>query len=272
MDAGAIIRTTTGLDVSVETVGARSEPLRRKLLPYLDELTPDEVQRALSGVALTDADVFTPERKATLRLYAEYLVPRRIHGFCCRGWVNRHSAYLIVVARAGPGARYSRMNLSGFDALGSVVAVGEALHVSDTHPTGGAERLVEEHARDRGLTRGEAQVVKLVAQGLSNTAIGLVLGRSKNTVRNQLAATFAKLRVCTRTDLVAALSTPVPTGTNYLAHRAGALATMLAAESGRSLQLRSPPTLQQPWSRRTRGRPSAGRASASGSARSCSPS
>jgi DNA-binding NarL/FixJ family response regulator len=96
-------------------------------------------------------------------------------------------------------------DLERLDAPRFVVAGGEALPSAGARSPEAASALREDSARERGLTRAEFQVAELVARGLSNEGIGLALGRSKNTVRNQLAAMFAKLRVCTRTDLVAVL-------------------------------------------------------------------
>jgi DNA-binding CsgD family transcriptional regulator len=229
MDAGAINRTTSALDVSIDSVGLRPERLRQSILEYLDELSPEELRRALSGSATLDGHLFAPDRKERLRLYSEYLVPGRIHGFCCLGWLNRHGAFWVTMSRAGRNARYTAADLSGLEALAPVLSVGEALHAAGARASDPGSRLPEDYARERGLTRAEFQVAELVARGLSNEAAGLVLGRSKNTVRNQLASAFAKLRVCTRADLVSALRAARPG--HVPSHRPGTLAIVLASES-----------------------------------------
>ncbi|MGA9944398.1 MAG: helix-turn-helix domain-containing protein [Candidatus Cybelea sp.] len=53
------------------------------------------------------------------------------------------------------------------------------------------------------------QVLELVRAGRRNSEIATVLGRSPNTVRNQLSQLFATFNVKSRAELVAALSTPV---------------------------------------------------------------
>jgi DNA-binding CsgD family transcriptional regulator len=225
MDAGAINRTTTGLDASIDAIGLSPERLRPRLVEYLDEATAEELRRFLSATAIHDGQLFTRDRKERLRLFTEYLVPGGIHGFCSKTWINRHGATWVTMSRAGRGSRYSEADVSGLDALASVLAVGEALHAerlrSDPATRGPSENVAREH----GVSRAEFQVAELVAHGLSNAAIGQVLGRSKHTVRNQLASAFAKLRVATRADLVAALREGTP-----LASPAGPFAQTLISE------------------------------------------
>jgi Response regulator containing a CheY-like receiver domain and an HTH DNA-binding domain len=49
-------------------------------------------------------------------------------------------------------------------------------------------------------------VVQHLRSGLTNQQIGLALGISTNTVRNTLARLFAKMGVCTRSELMGALA------------------------------------------------------------------
>ncbi len=51
-----------------------------------------------------------------------------------------------------------------------------------------------------GLTRRESDVLRLVAAGLGNAAIGARLGVSAKTVRNQVSAVLTKLGVSSRTE------------------------------------------------------------------------
>lgn len=52
------------------------------------------------------------------------------------------------------------------------------------------------------LTPRETQVLELVADGLSNKAIAVVLGVSDETVKFHLASIFGKLGASNRTDAV----------------------------------------------------------------------
>jgi DNA-binding NarL/FixJ family response regulator len=53
------------------------------------------------------------------------------------------------------------------------------------------------------------QVLELVRAGRRNSEIATVLGRSPNTVRNQLSELFQTFNVKSRAELVAALSRPL---------------------------------------------------------------
>jgi DNA-binding CsgD family transcriptional regulator len=63
------------------------------------------------------------------------------------------------------------------------------------------------------------QVLELVRAGRRNSEIAKVLGRSPNTVRNQLSQLFQTFNVKTRAELVAALSKPVVPLTLLHQHR-----------------------------------------------------
>jgi DNA-binding NarL/FixJ family response regulator len=52
------------------------------------------------------------------------------------------------------------------------------------------------------LSKREADVVRLVAEGLSNKEVSEQLGLSEHTIRNYLFRVFDKLGVSTRVELV----------------------------------------------------------------------
>jgi len=56
------------------------------------------------------------------------------------------------------------------------------------------------------LTEAEREVVALVLEGRSNQEIADARGARYRTVANQLAAIYKKLRVASRTELIATLS------------------------------------------------------------------
>lgn len=61
-----------------------------------------------------------------------------------------------------------------------------------------------------GLSERQRELVALCAEGLSNKAIGRLLGISDNTVRAHLALLFRRFGVKTRTELAEILSTLSP--------------------------------------------------------------
>jgi DNA-binding CsgD family transcriptional regulator len=201
MDAGAM-NHTAGSAVTVDSHGLSVERLRPSLVAYMNEITPEEFGKGLHGGAVVDAQVFTARRRASLGLYTEYLVPAGILGFCGRMWVNRHGCFWITLSREGRRARYRARDLQMLDALTPLMMIGEALH--QRAPENGRSRDAQRRAwaHDHRLTPREYQIVELLERGLTNGEIATVLGRSPNTVRNQLAAVFRKLHVSTRSELV----------------------------------------------------------------------
>ncbi len=152
MDAGALNHTLDGRTIDVDSWGMSVKGLRPQLAAYMREVTPNEYDRALHGRAIDADNVFSRPRQDALRLYREYLVPSGVHGFCCRMWVNRHGCTWMTLSRAGRSARYTLHDLTAFDDLASVIAVGEALHASSTDSSSlfhghGWERA-ERNARD----------------------------------------------------------------------------------------------------------------------------
>jgi DNA-binding CsgD family transcriptional regulator len=56
-----------------------------------------------------------------------------------------------------------------------------------------------------GLTPRQKEIVRELAMGKSNKAIGLSIGITEKSVRNQLAKVYARVGVCKRTELIALL-------------------------------------------------------------------
>lgn len=65
-----------------------------------------------------------------------------------------------------------------------------------------AARLVN-RVQEETLTEREEQILKLVAEGLSNRGVGLSLGISESTVKTHLKSLFAKLDVTSRAEAIA---------------------------------------------------------------------
>jgi len=60
------------------------------------------------------------------------------------------------------------------------------------------------------IPRARREVLELVRAGRRNSEIATMLGRSPNTVRNQLASLFRAFNVRSRAELIAVLSKPLP--------------------------------------------------------------
>ena len=108
------------------------------------------------------------------------------------------SGLVLVRYRSEP---FSVADLHFLRAIAGVVAVGDALHQG---LDGAAQaslplRLV---CVDGRLTEGEREIVEHVALGHTNLDIAVALGKSPNTIRNQLAVVMRKLTASNRADVV----------------------------------------------------------------------
>jgi DNA-binding NarL/FixJ family response regulator len=111
------------------------------------------------------------------------------------------------VVLVGPGSRRKRARVQLPD---GVTVVAEATTLSEGRiaaQSTDAFILVVPRTRDEeplleSLTRREAQVLELVADGLSNKAIAGILGISDETIKFHLGSILGKLGASNRTDAV----------------------------------------------------------------------
>jgi DNA-binding NarL/FixJ family response regulator len=102
----------------------------------------------------------------------------------------------LAVLRRSIGSRRSPVDAT---AARHCPNCGHAL--STGSPTAAGERRAgEEHGGAQALTSREEEVLLLLADGLSNRRIARTLGIAEKTVKNHLAAIFAKLGVHDRTQ------------------------------------------------------------------------
>jgi DNA-binding CsgD family transcriptional regulator len=194
-----------GQKIHLDGWGLDTTLLQHNQLDYMEEFSPDEL-RSVAGQRFTVSDdAVTPRRQASLRLFAEYLVPMNVHRYCMRLWINRHGAFWYVFFREGR-SRWRPQDLSLLDSIVPLLSIAEAMHtVNEGASVDRAESqrlLLHEHR----ITRAECEVAQLVERGLTNREIATILDRSVHTVGNQLAACCRKLQVSSRTELGYVLS------------------------------------------------------------------
>jgi two-component system, NarL family, response regulator len=81
-----------------------------------------------------------------------------------------------------------------------IIAAVRAVHAGNTYfPKRIEERLLERKQR-HDLSAREVEILELLSKGLTNKAIGAILGISKFTVRNHVNRILEKLQVCDRTE------------------------------------------------------------------------
>ena len=206
MDSGALTHTSDGRAFDVDSWGMSVERLRPQLGTYMQEITWEEYACGLHDRAVDAGSVFSPRRRDSLGLYTEFLAPFGVFGFCARTWINRYGVFWMTVSREGRHARYTAHDLKAIDLMAPILMVGESLHAPRRAESEVSSERRWDRAREMRMTRAEYQIVELVERGLTNPAIGMILGRSPHTVRNQLASVFRKVHASNRAELLFALS------------------------------------------------------------------
>jgi DNA-binding CsgD family transcriptional regulator len=122
-------------------------------------------------------------------------------------WDALGSRYAAGLAWARSGTREGLTRAAvRFDELGARGAAARVATLARAHgwttPRGRRETT---RAHPQGLTRREAEVADLLAQGMSNAAIAERLVLSTRTVEHHVAAVMAKLDVASRHDVRDAL-------------------------------------------------------------------
>jgi DNA-binding CsgD family transcriptional regulator len=114
---------------------------------------------------------------------------------------------VLLLAREGRARIFTGEEGEVMESAAPILALGLTLHrreVVQPAPPAPPAPSPKPTAASRGpLTPRERSVVEYVALGLSTREIGLAMGTSPNTVRNQIASIFRKLSVASRAELVA---------------------------------------------------------------------
>lgn len=161
---------------------------------YAEDLEAAFTRSAEIGIC-TDRDIWTPRERERRLYYQEILEPARVRSMLhiCAKWQG-HPLLRINLNRHGNKPFSSRERERALSLLPVLEASIVAFRA--TALLGIWERL----------TAREAEVARHVARGLTNPQIALLLGTSKFTVRNQLAAIFDKLQVASRAELASLVS------------------------------------------------------------------
>jgi DNA-binding CsgD family transcriptional regulator len=205
MDAAVVNHCAVRGAIYLDTWGVDADRLRRFGVDYMNEFSEAEYSRTIQAKAtVPDERIVTPARRASLRVYSEFLRPNNLGPYCVRMWVNGHGGFWLVFAREGRNARYADRDLAALDFVIPALAIGEAFHAQSSVASHGTDTAA--FLRDHGAGEAEAKVGALAERGLTNGEIAKILGRSSHTVRNQLAVVFRKMHVSTRAELAFVLA------------------------------------------------------------------
>lgn len=191
--------------------------------PSLDKNTPVLAKRALSldanpvlryvvqhHTVVHDEIILPPGVWRTL-------CPRADHGHVMAGPVVSAGQLIggVTVTRHRNDPKFNTENLTDLSAL--------SLHLSTRLSTLRAQCAItvpstsinaNKQVIDHRLTSREMEIVALVAQGLTNKAIGETLWITENSVKQALKRIFRKIQVASRAEMVAKLSASIAIAAN----------------------------------------------------------
>lgn len=194
---GTFVGDSPGRLVHWKSEGSSLELAERSLrlatTRYADDIQPAFQRAAQVGLCL-DVEIFASERaRRESLLYREILEPAGVRSMLhiCARWRGRPILRLNL-NRHGE-TRFRQAEVEKMHRLlptleASVAARGLAGTSSGIFP---------------GLTKRESEIAEYVASGLTTAQIGVALGTSPNTVRNQLTRIFEKLEIDSRAELAA---------------------------------------------------------------------
>jgi DNA-binding CsgD family transcriptional regulator len=150
--------------------------------------------------AYVDNDVYTAMERRNLPFYAEMIRPQGITSQLI-GAVRFRGERIgtVHLCRHGRSERFRDRHTDELQSLSLALGVVQAA-------IEGTTRARANVLNDGGvLTAREREIARYVCRGLRNRDIGLLLGTSPATVRNQLQRMFVKLGVASRTELASLL-------------------------------------------------------------------
>ncbi|MEA5449070.1 LuxR C-terminal-related transcriptional regulator [Leptolyngbya sp. CCNP1308] len=209
---GAIAQTQTEADLRQSVMAALGEyfAARRWMLsfaneiPAIDHTTPRLMRLALS---LDYNPVLRYLVKRHTAVHDEVVLPPGVWQTLCPRADHGHvmAGPLVSEGQLVGGVAFTRHRDDGaFDADNLADLGALCLHLSTKLAALRAKQAV---GLDCGaLTPREAEIVELVAQGLTNKAIGAALWITENSVKQALKRIFRKLGVSSRAEMVAKLA------------------------------------------------------------------
>lgn len=153
---------------------------------------------AMKEQPVLDTDVYSAAERARLPLYVDVLAPQGTRSILASVvWHRGRAVAQIVLKRHGRTTPFRREHVTKLAALAPAIALADVgFRWCDERPEDVRPRL-------ETLTQREGQVARLAAEGLSNRAIGVVLGTSGETVKKQLESVLGKLGLANRVELAA---------------------------------------------------------------------
>src|SRR5262249_25799014 len=160
---------------------------------YAPGLAPLLQASSAGGGGAIDAQGFSRPERERLAFYRDVARPLRIQPLPrTPPPVRGQQLGVIGLARRSAAARFSDAGVGLLRSLVAVLSVADGFFAL---PRPSVEAPIG------GLTRREREVADLVVLGYTNREIGIALGTSPRTVRNQMTSILEKTGAATRTEL-----------------------------------------------------------------------
>jgi DNA-binding CsgD family transcriptional regulator len=161
------------------------------------EFSQSEIQQALVSGTVLDETIFSSKRRDALSYFREIVEPLGGRGvFRLTGTQHALSYFGFASETTVCLRKFAEQAIPKLESAAPVLRLARKLF-SQSPAHGGLSRALSLEFK---LTPAEHDTMDLVMRGLTNSDIATVHGVSSNTVRNQLATCFKKLRVSTRTE------------------------------------------------------------------------
>jgi pimeloyl-ACP methyl ester carboxylesterase/DNA-binding CsgD family transcriptional regulator len=167
-------------------------PEQHRWWAELESLTADADSAARTLAAFQQVDVTAQARQLTLPTLV-------LHA---RGDAAVPFEEGRLIASLIPGALFVPLNSDNHVLLDSEPAWPQFLQAVRSFLQPSPVQTGDASIDSAGLTPAEGEVLRLLAEGLDNSAIAQQLGKSEKTVRNQVSSIFDKLGVRTRAEAI----------------------------------------------------------------------
>jgi pimeloyl-ACP methyl ester carboxylesterase/DNA-binding CsgD family transcriptional regulator len=167
-------------------------PEQHRWWAELESLTADADSAARTLAAFQQVDVTAQARQLTLPTLV-------LHA---RGDAAVPFEEGRLIASLIPGAVFVPLNSDNHVLLDSEPAWPQFLQAVRSFLQPSPAQTGDASIDSAGLTPAEGEVLRLLAEGLDNSAIAQQLGKSEKTVRNQVSSIFDKLGVRTRAEAI----------------------------------------------------------------------
>lgn len=203
--SGMVFYPAVGVPTHVDSTSEHGAP--PWLLPavFAFGVENDPIARAMrtDHIAVHDGMVFERHEWERQRIFVELARPSGLENYLLAPLLSAGRVRaVLVLARTRAYPRFSDRDAMRAQAAASHL-VSLLLDIERTQDRRRRARGPRQTPSGLALLDRHGELVELVARGLTNQQIAMVLGKSPHTVRHQLELLFARLEVASRAELAA---------------------------------------------------------------------